>query len=363
MAGSRPGPPGGPARGTPRRAAPTATLADVAARAGVSRQTVSNAINNPGLLRGDTLERVRVAVRELGYSPNRAARNLRTRSSQLVGMRFPPREEGTANATMDRFLHELVQRTSTAGYHVLLFPGVPDDPVAGYEELLRSLTVDAFVANDTWLGNPQAAWLEEHEAPFVAFGRPWDNPQARHPWVDVDGAAGTRRATEHLLEAGHRRIAWIGWRRENWVGEDRRSGWADALRGAGLSTSGLASRVEDLVGSGRDAADALLAEASPTAFVCASDTLAAGVLDTLGGRGLRPGADVSVVGFDDSQVAQVVPGGLSSLRQPLDEVAAAVVDALEGLLGRPPREPARVLLPPTLILRGSTGPAPSGGPR
>ena len=81
------------------------TLADVAERAGVSRQTVSNAVNNPDLLRPDTLERVRQTIAELGYSPNRAARNLRTRTSSLIGLRFTPTQEGTANAAMDRFVH------------------------------------------------------------------------------------------------------------------------------------------------------------------------------------------------------------------------------------------------------------------
>jgi DNA-binding LacI/PurR family transcriptional regulator len=171
------------------------TLADVAERAGVSRQTVSNAVNNPDLLRTDTLARVQEAIDELGYSPNRAARNLRTRTSHLIGLRFTPAQEGTANATMDRFVHSLVETSSAAGYHVLLFPGDPEDPLAGYDDLLRSTAVDAFVATDTYLGNPQAAWLETRRAPFVAFGRPWDNPVARHPWVDVDGAAGAELAT------------------------------------------------------------------------------------------------------------------------------------------------------------------------
>src|SRR6478752_6556803 len=145
------------------------TLADVAERAGVSRQTVSNAINNPDLLRPDTLARVQDAITALGYSPNRAARNLRTRSSHLVGMRIGPAQEGTANATMDRFVHSLVETSADAGYHVLLFAGTGSrtDPVAGYDDLLRSTAVDAFVVTDTYLGNPQAAWLQERRAPFV----------------------------------------------------------------------------------------------------------------------------------------------------------------------------------------------------
>ena len=330
------------------------TLADVAERAGVSRQTVSNAVNNPDLLRADTLARVQEAIDELGYSPNRAARNLRTRTSHLLGLRFTPAQEGTANATMDRFVHSLVEASSAAGYHVLLFPGDPEDPLAGYDDLLRSTAVDAFVATDTYLGNPQAAWLETRRAPFVAFGRPWDNPSARHPWVDVDGAAGTELATTHLLERGHERIAWIGWRKDSWIGEDRRAGWSRALRGRGLPTTGLASRVEDTVASGREASAVLLDEARPTGFVCASDTLAMGVLHTLADRGLAPGRDLAVVGFDDSQVAQVVTPGLTSVRQPLEEVAAEIVKALEGLLGHPPEVGTGVLLTPTLAIRGSS---------
>ncbi len=330
------------------------TLADVAERAGVSRQTVSNAVNNPDLLRSDTLARVQEAIDELGYSPNRAARNLRTRTSHLIGLRFTPAQEGTANATMDRFVHSLVETSSAAGYHVLLFPGDPEDPLAGYDDLLRSTAVDAFVATDTYLGNPQAAWLETRRAPFVAFGRPWDNPVARHPWVDVDGAAGAELATTHLLERGHERIAWIGWRKDSWIGEDRRAGWSRALKSRGLSTTGLASRVEDTVASGREASAVLLDEARPTGFVCASDTLAMGVLHTLAERGLLAGRDVAVVGFDDSQVAQVVPPGLTSVRQPIEEVAAEIVKALEGLLGHPPEVGPGVLLTPTLAIRGSS---------
>ncbi|CAB4686628.1 MAG: LacI family DNA-binding transcriptional regulator [Actinobacteria bacterium] len=336
--------------------APTAppTLADVAERAGVSRQTVSNAVNNPDLLRADTLERVQLAIAELGYLPNRAARNLRTRASHLVGLRINAAQEGTANATMDRFVHSLVDASREAGYHVLLFTGDPLDPLTGYDDLLRSTAVDAFVVTDTYLGNPQASWLRERRAPFVAFGRPWDNPSATHPWVDVDGAAGCELATQHLLERGHRRIAWIGWRKDSWIGEDRRSGWHRAMKSRDLPTTGLASRVEDTVASGRGASEVLLDEAQPSAFVCASDTLAMGVLHTLADRGLVAGRDIAVVGFDDSQVAQVVRPGLTSVRQPLEEVAMEVVKGLEGLLGHPPAPGRGVLLTPTLAMRGSS---------
>ena len=242
---------------------------------------------------------------------------------------------------MDRFVHSLVEASEEAGYHVLLFPADDEDPVGGYDDLLRSTAVDAFVVTDTYLGNPQAAWLSQQRAPFVAFGRPWDDDVARHVWVDVDGAAGTRLATQHLIDRGHTRIAWIGWRKDSPIGEDRRSGWLTTMHDNGLPTTGLASRVEDVVHSGAEAAAVLLDESAPTAFVCASDTLAMGVLHTLWIRQLAPGRDIAVVGFDDSQVAQVYPVGLTSVRQPLEDVAVEIVRTLRQLLSHQPVETAR----------------------
>jgi DNA-binding LacI/PurR family transcriptional regulator len=333
------------------------TLATVAEAAGVSRQTVSNALNSPELLRPDTLERVQEAIDRLGYSPNRAARSLRTRSSQLVGLRVDAVVEDSANALMDRFVHSLVESTKEAGYHVLLFTSEGDASADGYDALLRSASVDAFVVTDTFRGNPQAAWLTRRGVPFVAFGRPWGEPAARHPWVDVDGRTGVVQAVDHLVERGHRRIAWVGWQKGSYIGEDRRSGWVDRMHEHGLSTSRLSARGDDTLEFGARAAHALLDVEEgdrPTAVVCASDTLAMGVVRTLDELGLRAGRDVGVVGFDDSLAAQVCTPALTSVRQPLEQVAVEVVRFLGELLAhRPIPEPGCVLTP-TLSVRAST---------
>lgn len=335
-----------------------ATLADVAERAGVSRQTVSNAINSPDLLRADTLERVRAVIDELGYTPNQAARQLRTRSSRLIGLRLTPPQEFTANMAMDRFVRSLVEASRVVGYHVLLLSTGPvvegsrPEAMAGYDDLLRSTAVDAFVVTDTYLGNQQTVGLAERRAPFVAFGRPWDDPGATHPWVDVDGAAGVQAATDHVRDLGHERVAWVGWVPGSRLGDDRRSGWHRAMAAHGLSTSGLEAAVEDTVEAGRRAAAELLDAVGPSAFICASDTLAVGVLQALADRGVSAGRDVAVVGFDDSQVAQVL--GLTSVRQPLEQVAVELVDALTGLLGATGYDAGGVLLAPTLAVRRTT---------
>lgn len=337
-----------------RHAGPLPTLATVAERAGVSRQTVSNALNNPELLREDTLARVQAVIAELGYKPNRAARQLRTRSSRLIGLRFEAAEEGTSNALMDRFVHTLVEATARTGHHIVLFAGDPADPLDGYDDLLRSTAVDAFIITDTYAGTPQAELLGRVDAPFVTFGRPWDDPDARHPWVDVDGAHGGRLATEHLLEVGHARVAWLGWEAESRIGEDRRSGWKAALADAGVPTAGLGVRITDNVDAARMAAHELLEDPTVTGFACVSDTVAIGVLHALAERGLRPGADVGVVGFDDSLGAQVTWPGLTSVRQPLEQVAIEIVELVHAVLSLKAVEQPGRMLQPSLVVRRST---------
>jgi DNA-binding LacI/PurR family transcriptional regulator len=334
------------------------TLATVAVEAGVSRQTVSNALNSPDLLRPDTLARVQQAIDKLGYSPNRAARSLRTRSSHLVGLRVDPAVEDSANALMDRFVHSLVESTRVAGYHVLLFTADPGDAaIEPYDELLRSASVDAFVITDTFRANPHAAWLSRRGVPFVAFGRPWDEPGARHPWVDVDGRAGVVLAVDHLVERGHTRIAWAGWQKGSFIGEDRRSGWVSRMHEHGLSTSRMSARGDDTLEFGARAAHALLdvpADDRPSAFLCASDTVAMGVLRALDERGLRAGRDVAVVGFDDSIAAQVSTPAMTSVRQPLEQVAVEVVRYLGELLAHRPIPQRGLVLTPTLSVRDTS---------
>lgn len=329
------------------------TLSTVADEAGVSRQTVSNALNNPDLLRPDTLARVQEVIDRLGYTPNRAARSLRTRTSHLIGLRFEEAQEGASSALMDRFVHSLVETMARTQHHVLLFSGDADDPLDGYDDLLRSTAVDAFVVTDTYAGTPQAAFLKSRGAPFVTFGRPWDDPTADHAWVDVDGAAGGRLATEHLLAMGHDRVGWLGWEKASRIGEDRRSGWAEALRATGRDPAGMGRRITDVVDAARHAAHEMI-EAGITGFACASDTLGIGVLHACAERGLRPGLDIGVVGFDDSLAAQVIWPGLSSVRQPLEQVAVELVALLHKVLAHQPIEEKGTMLAPSLVVRRSS---------
>jgi DNA-binding LacI/PurR family transcriptional regulator len=330
------------------------TLDVVARQAEVSRQTVSNALNAPHLVRPDTLERVLAVISELGYRPHHAARTLRTRRSRLIGVRIESPQDGMI---LDRFLRRLTSHAQDGGYRVLLFGANGDDDETGqFGQLLEDHDLDAFVITGTHVGDRRTAWLAERRVPFVTFGRPWGAVPARHGWVDVDGAAGTAAATELLRGQGHRRIAFLGWHSDGATGDDRRDGWRQACGRAGLPSERLDVRTVDRLDACGAATSQLLDLADPpTAVVCVSDSLALGAWSELIRRGLRPGADVAVIGFDDSPTAEVV--GLSSVSQPVDEAAVSCLTLLHTVLhaSEPaPGPPDPVLLQPELVLRAST---------
>ncbi|MCI3241739.1 LacI family DNA-binding transcriptional regulator [Streptomyces spinosisporus] len=337
------------------------TLTQVARRAGVSAQTVSNAINSPDMLRPETLERVRRAIDEMGYRPSRAAQTLRTRSSRLIGYGIQPAL--SSSPVLDRFLHALSQAADEAGYRILLFASPSGGPALdGYEELLGQHEVDGFVLSGTERGDPRQAWLTRRGVPFVGFGRMWSGRQIGD-WVDVDGASGTDAAVEHLVAQGHRKIAFLGWERGvSGAGDDRAEGWQRAMRRHGLSTRGRRGQSVNDTDAARMAVKPLL-DGGATAVIAASDMLALGCYQMLRERGALPGRDVSVVGFDDSPAAELLSPTLTSLAQPLEEVGRECVRLLLARIASPDAPPERLLLEPSLVVRDSTAAAPHGAAR
>lgn len=347
-----------------RRAAPPkrSTIESVAAMAGVSRQTVSNALNAPQRLHPETLQRVLKVIDDAGYQPSQAARSLRTQATRVIGCRLLPSNYGGTGGVLDRLLHVLCASARSRGYDILTFSAETDDEeIAVYRDLLRRHAVDGFVLANTHHVDARPGWLADHGANFVAFGRPWGVARPWHSWIDVDGASGTAEAVAHLAALGHNRIAFVGVPAGSGVGDDRFLGWERSVRAHGLATAGLSVRAEDGIAAGSALVKRLLASPRPpTAVVCGSDAMAIGALHVLDDLGLVAGRDLSVIGFDDSPVAAVVRPGLSSIRQPIEAVATELVEVLlEEIAGTRTRA-ARILRAPSLILRSSSGPPVDG---
>nr|WP_300150971.1 LacI family DNA-binding transcriptional regulator [Propionicimonas sp.] len=319
------------------------TMVSLARDLGVSRQTISNVLNNPDIVNERTRARVLAAIEETGYRPSAIGRALRTQRSMTIGLRLYPAIDGINGAIMDRFTHSLTESAQLHGYRLTLLSAA-DAPteVKSLEALHHVSAIDAAVLTDTFLDDPRPAALGARGLPFVAFGRPWGDPDAPHAWVDVDGRAGTLAATTYLRERGHTRIGFLGVDATG-VSADRREGWAAGMAGSGVAGRDLQVLLaHDFARDGAEAA-AVLRDRGATALVCASDSLALGAVGVF----RNESADIPVIGFDDTPVASAV--GISSVAQPVEAAAEQIIGILLGLLaGGPPR---RVLLEPTLVLR------------
>lgn len=327
-----------------------ATIVDVAKAAQVSRQTVSNAVNNPARVAPDTLERVLLEVERLGFHPNRAARSLRRQRANAIGFQIEATTERGFRNLLDPFLSALTECAQRDDAHVITFVPEQDDVLATYARLLSTQVVDGFVLSHTLPGDPRADWLRDQGVPFVSFGRIWGDPTVT-AWVDVDGGAGTRAAVQHLRELGYRRIAWLGWPAGSPVGDDRSAGWATACLDLPPDHRDLSATTTNDARAAASAAGPLLDRLEPgDAVVCVSDVVALAVTVALGQRGLRPGEDIGVVGFDDGDIAEGF--GLSTVRQPLVTIAGLLIEMLE----QPTAGDDGVLIAPTFVQRESTLP-------
>ncbi|HEX6498188.1 MAG TPA: LacI family DNA-binding transcriptional regulator [Micromonosporaceae bacterium] len=344
-----------------------ATLADVARASGVSRQTVSNVINAPHRVRPQTRARVQEAIAALGYEPNRLAQALQAQASRLIGYRIDPMQPDSLGTIHDRFIHALAEAVQAADHQLLVFAATDqEDELRTYERLYRTGAVDGFVLYGIDHHDPRPAALVGFGAPAVAFGRT-DEP-TEQSWVDIDNAAGTAAAVDHLVARGHRRIGFLGWPEGSGTGDRRAAGWYQAMRRHGLlpGSADLDLRGQDSILNGAQLGLALLDRPQPpTAIVTVSDTLAVGVLQAARGRGLTVGRDLAVVGFDDTPAARVLE--LSSVSQPIESAAVAIVRCLlprlpAGRGAEPGTEetPGR-LLAPHLVVRASSAWSPVPG--
>lgn len=334
------------------------TLVSLAQSLGVSRQTISNVINAPHRVKPETRTRIQHAIEQSGYRPSAAARQLRTRRSMNLGIRMMPVSDGINGSILDRFLHALTEAAQQEGYRLTLFCADTDAAeIDQYEELLAVADLDGFVLTGTHHGDDRTAWLFEHDVPFASFGRPWSDVEdpcaSRHPWVDVDGGAGTEQATRLLLDRGHTSIGFLGWPAGSGAGDDRRNGWLRVMRTTGVPLDALDIQTDDGVPAGARGTERLAA-AGATAVVCASDSLALGAAAVMrqinpNGSSAAPGV---VIGFDDTPVAAAV--GLSSVAQPIEDAARHIIRVLAHRLSGAPPEDApekHLLLPSTLTQR------------
>ncbi|WP_436536703.1 LacI family DNA-binding transcriptional regulator [Actinoplanes sp. HUAS TT8] len=325
-------------------------MTDVARLAGVSHQTVSRVLNDHPNVKEQTRLRVRAAIAELGYRPNRAARALVTGRSQLIGvvarnsMLYGP-------ASM---LTEFEQAAADAGFAVSVgsVRELDRDSISAVverhlDQRVAGLVVIAQVASAT-----EALAEIPAEVPVVFID---GDPAAGRSLVTVDQVAGARAAVRHLLEAGHETVWHVSGPTEWFDSAGRIQGWRQTLQEAGREVPPLLS-ADWSAAEGYRAGQMLARMPEVTAIFTANDHLALGVLRALHERGRRVPHDVSIVGFDDVPEASYFIPPLTTVRQSFGDVARAALTLLLGQMKAEPGAADTVIVPAHLVVRESVAP-------
>ncbi|MFC7994695.1 LacI family DNA-binding transcriptional regulator [Streptomyces rochei] len=332
------------------------TLEDVAREAGVSRATVSRVVNGVRNVDPSIQDLVRSAIERTGYTPNRAARALVTRRTGAVALIVSGAGDAFAGRVFaDPFFGRVVN--GVVGYlrartmqPVLLFA----ESEAARRQVVDYVgqgSADGALVVSVQPDDPLPDMLLSARVPTVLFARPAGT--APVSCVDLDHYAGGRLAAERLLARGCRRVAVIGAPPDLRAGRERLAGFRDALARAGRDGPPVAEGVFTL-DSGATAMGALLRDHPAVDGVfAANDLMAQGACQVLREVGRRIPQDVAVVGFDDSSVAVTCRPPLTTVRQPVEEMAAAMAGLLDEQVRGARSEPRTLLFAPELVVRES----------
>jgi DNA-binding LacI/PurR family transcriptional regulator len=330
------------------------TLDEVARVAGVSRATASRAINGGNRVSPAARAAVDAAVRSLGYTPNPAARSLVTRRTDSVALVVPEPDERVF--TDPFFVHTLrsVNRVlAPRDLQLVLLLARPGDEERRMLRYLGRRHIDGAIVVSHHSGDRLAEHLASLNLPCAFVGRPWTGAD-KVAYVDTDNAAGARLATERLVDRGCRRIATIAGPADMAAGIDRLEGWRSAVRDAGLPDDAVANG-DFTERGGQDAATELLAQHPDLdGLVVASDLMATGALRVLAAAGRRVPDDIAVTGYDDLGIAERTDPPLTTIRNPIGEMAEQATRLLlEQVDGERDPQPIRVIFPPALVERES----------
>ena len=342
-------------------------LKELAAKLDLSPTTVSRALNGYPEVNEVTRERVVAAARRHNYRPNTRAIRLATGRAMAVGHVLPLNlRNEMMNPVFSDFTAGAAEIYSRSGYDMVMTI-VPDDAEdATYRDIKARGAVDGVIVQGMKTNDPRIRLLRDIGLPFVVHGRA-TGVDLDYNWVDVNNRRAFQRATEFLLDLGHRRIALVNGSEQQDFALRRKTGMLDAMTARGLIPDPALmfnGEMTEVLGF-RDATIALDSVAPPTAFLAASILSGMGIRRAIEGRGLRMGRDVSVIIFDDDlsylRNGDDVPI-FTATRSSVREAGRLAAEMVLSVIAQPDTPPQHRLLEAELILGQSTGPAPTTGP-
>jgi LacI family repressor for deo operon, udp, cdd, tsx, nupC, and nupG len=330
------------------------SIKDVARLAGVSVATVSRSLARPEKVAIRTREKVMKAVQQSGYVTNVLASNFRRRKTQTIIVLVPD----IANVFYSRIIQEIESIAREHCYQILLGETRQSlELEQSYGDLALRRQADGIISLGMHIPfkcRKSRKSVDPQWAPLVMVCEYLGGIPV--PSVTIDNRRAAYDATQHLLELGHRDIAYIGGANDFSLSKDRLKGFKSALARAGLRAGKGNIHSGDFTPAfGHEAATIILGQSTrPTAIFCASDELAIGAMSAAHGYGLSIPKDLSIIGFDDIEIAAFGSPPLTTIRQPMAELGRCATGMmLQILSGSPPIEP-HVILPHELVVRGST---------
>lgn len=332
------------------------TIREVAKRLRLSITTVSRALDGYDDVAAKTRERVIRTARAMGYVPSRAARQLRRQRADVIGYVIPARAPYFTDPFFAEFIAGLGDAATSHHLDLLISTAPPDTEVerAIYTRWIQSQQVDGIVLSRMRLKDWRVKFLAQNNFPFVAHGHA--RMRIDFPYIELDSHSGFAQLVKHLVEHGHRRIAYIGAPAKFTLQAERFAGYQQGLADAHLRFDPALVATSDLTRiGGYQAALQLLSLCNPpTALIGVNDLAAIGAMRAARERSLVVGRDLAVAGYDGTDEAEHTDPPLTTLKQPIYDTAQRLVEMLlQRIAGEPIAEP-RVILQPELIVRAST---------
>ncbi|MDB5081663.1 MAG: hypothetical protein JWP00_3587 [Chloroflexi bacterium] len=323
------------------------TAVDVARMIGVSQSTVSRSFSNDTTVAPDTRQRVLDAARKLGYTPNAIARSLVMQQTNIVGILV----SHISSPFQPYVMEKLIQGLQRIGRQALVFTPGPDQEFDDVLPAVLQYQVDALIVTAATLSSERLCEFEQKGTPVILFNR--YTPGEATTAICCDNVEGGRLVGNLLLDAGHKRLAYIAGNQNSSTNRDRMKGFTDRLWERG-GVKPLVEQAQYTYDEGYAAARRLLErDDPPDAIFCAGDIIAMGAIDQARDMGINVPQELSIIGFDDIPMASWTSYSLTTVREPVDQMIELTMRLLVERLETPELEPVIKLLPGTLIPRRS----------
>lgn len=335
------------------------TIGEVARLAQVSTATISRVLNNSPLVHPNTREKVIRAIKELDYQPNRVARYLRKKETQLLGIMIPD----ITNLFFASVVKGIEETAHEQGYEVILInTNYCRQRERDCFQALVERRIEGLCFMSNYLDEDKLAWLDERQIPYIIISRSITEREDV-PFINIDNVRGGLDATRYLIGLGHTRIAMVaGDFQDKASSMDRITGYKEALQEAGLEFRPQYLKEGDftLAKGARLTRELLSLPDPPTAIFAVSDMTAIGVIQTAIKAGYEIPQDLSVVGFDNLDIAGYYNPPITTIAQPINSLGQEAARILIKIIEEKTVNPKQILLPHRLLVRKSCGPPRNG---